>query len=234
MSRRVVITAVAFATAALTAAPALAAGVTAYTDINAFHALGVIGQTTDFQAYPTGVATDFGGYYFDRDLTFYGGDLAVFGKTYLGFNAQRNSLADNFQDSVNANVDKAGYNLISFDVGNLRGFNKFTLTLVYFDGAALSFEQIDESSIPASQGFQFYGFGLPNGAYFTGFTISANNSVQEIISNTSTVPGLSQVELGFRAGPGVPEPAGWILLITGFGAVGAALRSRRSSPARSI
>jgi hypothetical protein len=229
-----------FCAAMLSAASASAVTVTSYSDATAFHALGTITQTTSWPGFPEADNTVLGPTFTDGALSFSGDQLEVFGKNYPGYNQPQNVLVNNLIGPINADVTATGSNMLSFDLANMKGSREFTLSLYFFDGAGDDSEVLGKSTIAASTGFEFYGFALPTGAYFTGFSISSNNTPEDLATDSATFVGISQVELGHTGsplggcrdtsvactGPGVPEPSVWALMILGFGGCGAALRAR--------
>jgi hypothetical protein len=234
---RLTLAAAAFGAALLSATSASA--LTTYSDPAVFHALGTITQTTSWPGYPAGTNSVLGPTFVDGDLNFSGDQLEVFGKNYPGYNQPENVLVNNLIGPIGVDVTQQGSNLLSFDLGNMKGSRDFTLSLYFFNGVGDDSLILGKSTIPASEGFQFYGFALPTGSYFTGFNIASDNSAEDLAEDKATFVGISQVELGHTSiggcrdtshaceGGGVPEPSAWALMIVGFGAAGAALRVRR-------
>ncbi len=202
---------------------------TKYEDAVAFHALGVITQLTNFDSYVEGDITYIGDPYTVGQLTFTSTQNSVFGKHYPGYGNVRNALVNNILEPMNVAIGGSGYNLFSFQIGDLVGDADVTL---WIDTNLDSFG-FGLGPYPSNEGFKFYGFLAPDGQYFTGFHFSANDAV--------TAPAFSEFELG-HTGPAcntrvctdtsVPEPRAWALLILGFGAVGATLRTHRRLRAR--
>lgn len=240
MNLRLAASGATFAAALFTASIASAQS-TSYSDPTAFHALGANTQTTTWPGYPEADFTVLGPSYTDGALTFTGQTLAVFGKNYPTYMPHENVLSDNFIGPLHVDVTQPGSNLLSFELANMIGSRDFTLRLNFFNGSGDDFNAFGEGAISASEGFQFYGFALPTGMYFTSFEIESNNTPQDLANDQATFIGLYKVELGHTGSPiggggcrdtsvactgGVPEPASWALMILGFGAVGATLRRR--------
>jgi hypothetical protein len=245
MNLRMAAAAATFGMALLGAASASA--ITAYSDPTAFHALGPITQTTTWPGYPAATNTILGPTFVDGALKFSGDQLEVYGANYPTYLPQTNVLVNNLIGPIHGEVTQTGSNLLSFELANMTGMRDFTLSLYYFNGVSADFGIFGEGTIPASQGFQFYGFAVGAGQYFTGFKIESNNSNQDIAEDKATFVGISKVELGHTGsridpgcrdtshpctGGGVPEPSAWALMILGFGAVGASLRMTRRGRAR--
>jgi hypothetical protein len=81
---------------------------------------------------------------------------------------------------------------------------------------------LDLDAYPAAEGFKFHGFAVPKGHYIIGFNLET--------ADIYTLPAFTDFELGHTTG--VPEPASWLLMILGFGAAGAMLRSGKAREAR--
>jgi hypothetical protein len=69
------------------------------------------------------------------------------------------------------------------------------------------------------------GFGVGIISFFSGDVFGKPGVYTESYFNTGAVLTITSDAL--PPAPGVPEPAGWTMLIAGFGLVGAALRRRR-------
>jgi hypothetical protein len=190
-----------------------------YTDVDAFHAAGTIDQVTDFDALYPGAPSQF------LPDTFVDGDISITsdglntlvakgaGSTYF---AVRNSFANNNDEKIVGQITQPGYNMIGFWIGSLIGADDVTVNFTLNDG----FYGTGVASWPAQEGFRFAGFIAPEGRYFTGFSLKANDT------NGFHRIGVAQFELG-HTGAAVPEPATWAMMILGFGAIGAAGRRRR-------
>lgn len=109
------------------------------------------------------------------------------------------------------------------DIANL-GFDRFELI---FKINTPQHEQIS-LGVAYDTGTLTDGYGLPtslppisSGSPYTYFT----DIYSDVTIGTTTELSLSTPEVG----AGAPEPASWALMLTGFGALGAALRGRRRS-----
>jgi PEP-CTERM motif len=84
------------------------------------------------------------------------------------------------------------------------------------------------TTIPFSNGNNFIGLRATRGSdVFYGFAFTTNNVLNSY--GFETVAGQSITAT--TALPAVPEPGTWLLMLTGFGLVGAAMRRRTSSAA---
>lgn len=188
-----------------------------YTDADAFHALGAIQQVTDFDALYPGADTMF------LDDVFVDGDLSIvaplentlIAKGGAPYFSVRNSLANNADNVIVADITAPGYDMVAFWVASLLGSDAVTVTFTLNDG----FFGTGVLSWPAQEGFRFHGFVAPEGKYFTSFGLIGNDT------NGPHRIGVAQIELG-RTGA-VPEPATWGLMILGLGAAGVMIRRRR-------
>lgn len=105
--------------------------------------------------------------------------------------------------------------VFGFDFGALAAGETYTFNIFY--GAALT--EASALSSLSSVGAQIYSFGQASTDQFGG-------TESTFIFGFDGVGGVIVVD------PGVPEPAVWAQLITGFGLAGAALRRRRAVTAR--
>jgi len=119
----------------------------------------------------------------------------------------------------------AGFHSVSFFWGSMDNYNAFDL----LDAEGDVFQTILSADIPAG------GDGDQLGAWTNQrVTIASTNAIYGV-QLRSTAPafeaddfvfsgriGQSEIHIG-----GVPEPASWVMMLTGFGAVGGAIRSQR-------
>lgn len=102
------------------------------------------------------------------------------------------------------------------------GSSDVTLTLFRYDYTLDTEVVFSTSSIAAGLKGQLMGTGTSDEPIsLTRFTFSS----QSMFAIDDLQLGLADVA------PGIPEPASWLMLIAGFGAVGSALRQRRRAPA---
>jgi hypothetical protein len=107
----------------------------------------------------------------------------------------------------------------SFYMGSPDDFNHLTLTIVGTDGGTTTLN-----------GTQIWG-GSPagNGDQTFGTTVIYNFTGGETVHSVTFSSDNNAFEFDTLAGVSVPEPASWALMIMGFGAAGALLRSRRKA-----
>jgi hypothetical protein len=86
----------------------------------------------------------------------------------------------------------------------------------FFDGLTTTTQTVTVDALPGFQTFTFNRTGLVS----LSFQAVTTNEVQtdNFVLDAAATPG------------GVPEPATWALMLTGFGLAGSALRRRRASP----
>lgn len=206
-----------------------------YFDESDFLAQGTIHQTTDFDAYAPGSlellnpTESFGA------LSLTGNPLIVIGTaSYL--TPVRNLIANNeIVEDLDGAISPIGFNMLSFKMGNMDGFGEQVFLEVITNLDSYFYGLYPAS---ANAGLSFYGFIVPDGEYFTGFSMNATN----VDGNFEETPidqvfGITDIALGSTGeicltrvcGPGgaVPEPATWAMMILGFGATGALVRARR-------
>lgn len=144
-------------------------------------------------------------------------------------NASRSYAQQTFNTKLGETYD------VSYDVGQLGNFSYFpfslgtTVTYKYYDGRIVyaSVEYADDSakgydlgSIFTHRSYSFFGTG-------TDVTIS----LMAIIRGVPVSIVFDNVVVTERGAPAVPEPATWVMMIAGFGLIGAALRRRAAMPA---
>ena len=120
-----------------------------------------------------------------------------------------NTLAGDGYTARTGQTDWDAYSCIGSCVGNLSAFE-------YYNSDGSGSAGLGTDVGPNSSSSKFYFSAPPESTYQIDITNGTN-------SETVSGPAVS---------PGVPEPASWALMILGFGAMGAMLRRRRSSPAR--
>jgi hypothetical protein len=96
------------------------------------------------------------------------------------------------------------------------------------------------------QGFDINDYDLGGDGYYDSFSLTVPAFTQQfrVIAGTDQTPvdvvrftiesaspfAIDDVQMGLENTPfGIPEPATWLMLITGFGAVGIAMRRRRTA-----
>lgn len=94
-------------------------------------------------------------------------------------------------------------------------------TLTFVDTAGAQFR--NTFAIPSNGFFNAQVTGGPQIDYFT---IATNGSLQDV--RQIRIGGIERFEVPSGA---IPEPATWLMMILGFGAIGATLRHRRRRPA---
>jgi hypothetical protein len=198
---------------ALASSAAAASDPTHYLDKSEFHALGVIDQVTNFDAFPEGAASLVTEFYFEGDLYINSQDNIVVGKGMPPYFPVRSSIVNDDVGAISILTLAPGYNMLSLQLGRIVGNGEAVLDLFTTQGLFTSTYAV----FPANEGFKFHGFVAPTGDYFTGVTIRGVESTAAI--------SVSEIEIG-RLGA-VPEPSTWAMMILGFGLAGASLRKRR-------
>ena len=202
-------------------------------DESGFNAAGTIVQTTNFDAYGPNFTVlntteSFG------PLTLQGNPLVVVGGG-TSFNPIRNLVANNNPaENLEGAIYQTGYNMLSFKLGNLAGYGDQVFVELFTNVDSYAYGLYPQ---PAPEALSFYGFVVPEGEYFLGFSMNRT----DYGSNFEPTPvdqvfGITDIQLG-KTGPvcntrvcdtgGVPEPATWAMMILGFGATGAVVRTRR-------
>lgn len=208
---------------------------TYYADQGAFLAAGTILQTIDFDSYGpdlTMLSADetFGA------LTLSGDPLIVVGTdSYL--QPVRNVIANNeINNALVGDIGLTGFNMLSFQIGNLDGFGEQAFVELFTNLDSYAYGLYPG---PAPENLTFYGFVVPLGEYFTGFSMHATNVNQNFESTPiDQALAITDIRLGTTGqvcdtrvcnggGGTVPEPSTWAMLILGFGFTGAMVRHRR-------
>jgi hypothetical protein len=158
------------------------------------------------------------------------------------------SLAGNDHIAIMQNGDSTNhlaYTIVSPTL-ELNGGQDIT-AFVDYDGAAhlMQVRWSTDGLRPADAGLS-YSMDLTSlfgtDPVYVGFSAStgADWSAQDIVNwsfndsyNPITAAPTQTIPAGPSAPGGVPEPATWLMMLTGFGAVGAAVRRRRNAPAMS-
>lgn len=207
-----------------------------YTDQGAFTAAGTILQTTDFDAYDTDLTLLNASETFGA-LTLSGDPLIVVGTdSYL--QPVRNVIANNLiNEDLEAGIGLTGFNMLSFQLGNLQGFGEQVFVELFTNVDSYAYGLYPG---PAPENLTFYGFVVPLGEYFTGFSMNVTNVDQNFQQTTiDQALGITDIRLGTTGevclnricdgggGGAVPEPSTWAMLILGFGFTGAVVRRRR-------
>lgn len=192
-----------------------------YTDLAAFEARGTIDQVLNFDPHPDDQNTFFGAAVGVGPITFLD-DVIITGKNISPYFSVENAIVPAQGAVYEANVDQP-YDLFGFKIARAAGLDFMSLGLqteselfVMGIGAFL-----------ASEEFFFLGIEAPTGQHFTSFYFVGNDG--------ETVPAISEFRLGTvgcgqrvcDVGGAVPEPATWAMMILGFGATGAMVRTRR-------
>lgn len=198
------------AATALALASAAQAAVVQIGTQGAFTAAGAITQNTNWDAYGTGFTTP-GNNFVVGDMTFVEGGQNLIGGVG-GYGMLRPLFTDNFVAGTTILI--AGlHNLFGLNAGNFFGTGPTTFTLTTNLGAYVFNDIVDTATGQAP--LSFHGFQAGPGEYFT-----------SVAWSSAQATGVTDVQLGAAAG--VPEPATWALMISGFGLAGASLRRRRT------
>ena len=129
--------------------------------------------------------------------------------------------ASNGGVSINfAGLTSAAVHAFEFDWGSIDSFNTL---IIHGTGG-------DTTVIPGSSSFPNLANGDQVAAGTNGlFMVSGNAG--ETFTGLTLMSGQNSFEIDNLAIPGVPEPATWAMMILGLGAMGVALRSRRTTAA---
>ncbi|MFZ5719627.1 MAG: PEPxxWA-CTERM sorting domain-containing protein [Pseudomonadota bacterium] len=211
---------------------------TLYFDEADFLAQGNIAQTTHADGYGAGL-TALGQPEVFGDLALWGDPLLVVG-TATGPAPVRNLFVNSDLDGqLGGQIFSTGYNMLSFDLANIAGSGDQVYVELFTNLDSYGYGLYPGD---AQDALTFYGFVVPDGEYFLGFTMNRT----DFGSNFEPTPidqvfGLTDIALGATGqvcdtrvcepGAAVPEPGAWALMILGFGMSGALLRARRRLPA---
>jgi hypothetical protein len=200
-----------------------------------FLAQGTIHQTTDFDAYAPNTLLQLNANESFGALTLTGDPLIVVGTaSYL--TPVRNLITNNqILEDLEGSISPIGFNMLSLQMGNMDGFGEQVFLELFTNLDSYAYGLYPDN---APDPLSFYGFVVPVGEYFTGFAMHATN----VDGNFEETPvdqvfGITDIRLGSTneicltrvcdTGGAVPEPASWAMMILGFGATGAVMRTRR-------
>lgn len=184
-------------------------------------------QTVDFEGGPTGVIAEgytVGGITFTSAL---GAGLEI-----GNYGVQSDGLGLLVRNDTNGNFLKGaiagGTNYLSFDFGN--DDPNFTLptdlaTLRVYSGATL----LNTITLGLNRDDVMNQTMVYSGGLFDNFEFAYTNALGNPFTGGGNANvGLIEVVNNFRlVAPGVPEPATWLLMILGFGAIGATMRAKK-------
>ena len=152
------------------------------------------------------------------------------------FGCTRFNLVTNHDPSelLGGQIFKVGYNMLSFKLANLAGYGDQVFVELFTNVTSYGYGLYPQG---APEALSFYGFVVPDGEYFLGFTMNRT----DFGSNFESTPvdqlfGATDFQLGKTNGVcntrgcasgAVPEPTTWAMLILGFGLTGALVRRRR-------
>lgn len=200
---------------ALIAMPSVAsAAVTVVATAAQLSAAGTITQTTNFDSFDSSTFTAVANPYTVGGLTFNSGSNIIVG-TGTSYHPIQNVIAYNQWSPMNVGISStAQYNLLGFDLGMLGSVSAVTATIT----TNLGTYSFSLSAPLASAGLAFEGFQASTGEYFTNITLSS-------AQGSGSAPATTNYKLGTASA--VPEPASWLMMIVGFGTIGAMLRRSR-------
>jgi hypothetical protein len=115
------------------------------------------------------------------------------------------------------------YSEIPGNTGTVNYLADFEFYNADFGGGFFARNFYDGNDLLTTDGAQLFG-GTVDAPTFTSGSYTLTDYSDESISYNLTI--------GSAALPAVPEPASWALMILGFGAVGSAMRYRRSAKAK--
>ncbi len=198
------------AAAAFAFAGAANAGVTLIGSQAALDAAGTITQNSNWDSYGAGwtyPASSFN----VGDLTFVAGGQNLIGGVG-DYGMSRPLFTDNNVAGTTINI-AGSYDLFGLNAGNFRGSTNASFQVTTNVGSYLFTPFVDSATYGGA--LTFVGFQADAGEYITSVKVSGSGAT-----------GFTDIQLGTSGG--VPEPATWAMLITGFGLVGAAMRRRKT------
>lgn len=210
---------------------------TYYADQTAFTAAGTIQHVVDFDGYDPNAITVLNNTETFGPMSLTGSPLVVVGSDSV-YQPVRNLIANNNPTLALTGDVSGAYNMFSFQLGNLEGFGEQVFMWLYTNVDSYAYGLYPG---PAPENLTFYGFVVPLGEYFTGFSMHATN-LDGFFQDTPIDQALAVTDFRFGTtgpicsnricdggdpGGAIPEPGTWALLILGFGCTGAALRARR-------
>lgn len=204
---------------------------TFYTDQGAFNAAGTILQSTNFDSYG-GDFTALNNTEVFGDLALNGDPLVVVGGDTV-YNPIRNVVANNVPaQNLEGMIFQTGYTMLSFQLTNLAGYGDQVFVELFTNVTSYGYGLYPQ---PAPEALSFYGFVVPDGEYFLGFSMNRTDFGSDFQPTTiDQVFGITDIQLG-KAGQAcdtrvcgaVPEPNTWAIMILGFGLTGAVVRRGR-------
>lgn len=167
-----------------------------------------------------------------------GTDVAFSGTTFGGGNVlyaaggQANVSGD-FDTTTPQPNDTLQLTSLTFGLNGGGFFDDVELNLFgASDNATADFILTDD----AGQVFNFTNIALGNGENRLGFAAVLGQSISSLsfVLTSGTINDVRQVRITpfTGGGNGVPEPAAWAMMLSGFGLAGAALRRPRRAPAK--
>jgi hypothetical protein len=153
-----------------------------------------------------------------------GGVTAAPAYSGSSFDAAQYLSIEGLQGDSGATLSFAPKSEVSVYLGSLDDYN--TLTVLFQGSGAISYTGSQLASLTTACTGGGQTIGCSNGRFVFDF---ANK-----IDGLSFQSGSNAFEVASVAGTGVPEPAGWALMLLGIAAVGAGLRSERRLAASEI
>lgn len=213
-------TALVAAAVAAAGATGAAAAVTGYADAAAFSAATSSLATENFN---------------DSSKFAYTGSVPI---TYPGFSITRSNPTSNVADN---RVDRGSRDLNFNSTGQVYAITDkstvltlhFNMPITAFGATFAGFNNFDQSRIVVGRDLvnpgpsTFLGqrfFGLVSDTPFDSLNFSSFNTETAV----SDIFSFDDALFGNAIAPGVPEPASWAMLITGFGVIGTVMRRRRA------
>lgn len=153
-----------------------------------------------------------------------GGVTAAPAYTGSGFDTAQYLSIEGLQGDTGATLSFAPRKEVSVYVGSLDDYN--TLTVLFQGSGPISYTGTQLAALTGACTGGGQTIGCSNGRFVFDF---ANK-----IDGLSFQSGSNAFEVASVSGTGVPEPAGWALMLLGIAAVGAGLRSERRLAASEI